>query len=119
MTENAGENQTPGAKPWQFQPGQSGNPVGKPKGARNAATLAAEALLDGETEATTRKAVELAKAGDHNRNPALSGADHAGAEVPQRVIRFAGSGCGGGSGACVLCGAGGDVRWRVWLRMRR
>ena len=48
----------------QFQPGQSGNPNGRPKGSRNASTLALEALLDGEAEALTRKAVELALAGD-------------------------------------------------------
>lgn len=40
-----------------------GNP-GKPKGARSRATMAAEALLDGEAEGLTRKAVELALAGD-------------------------------------------------------
>ena len=44
----------------QFESGQSGNP----KGARNKATLAAEALLDGKAEAITRKAIDLAKAGD-------------------------------------------------------
>ena len=33
-------------------------------GARNSATLAAEALLDGEAEALTRKAIELALGGD-------------------------------------------------------
>ena len=47
-----------------FEPGQSGNPAGRPKGARNKATLAIEALLDGEAEELTRKAIELAKAGD-------------------------------------------------------
>lgn len=47
-----------------FQPGQSGNPAGKPKGARSRYTLAAQALLDGETEALTRKAIELALQGD-------------------------------------------------------
>jgi len=47
-----------------FRPGQSGNPAGRPKGARNRATLAAEALLEGEAEALTRKAIELALAGD-------------------------------------------------------
>jgi hypothetical protein len=43
-----------------FQPGNSG----KPKGARHAATLAAEALLDSEAEALTRKAIEAAMGGD-------------------------------------------------------
>ena len=47
-----------------FAPGMSGNPAGRPKGARNRATVAAEALLEGEAEALTRKAVELALAGD-------------------------------------------------------
>jgi hypothetical protein len=47
-----------------FEPGQSGNPAGRPAGSRNAATLAIDALLDGEGEALTRKAIELAKAGD-------------------------------------------------------
>jgi hypothetical protein len=35
-----------------------------PQGARHRATLAAEALLDGEAEGLTRKAIELALAGD-------------------------------------------------------
>ena len=43
-----------------FRPG---NP-GRPKGARHKTTLAIEAILEGEAEALTRKAVELAKAGD-------------------------------------------------------
>ena len=47
-----------------FAPGQSGNPAGRPRGARNRATQAAEAILSGEAEALTRKAVELALAGD-------------------------------------------------------
>jgi hypothetical protein len=45
------------------RPFEPGNP-GRPKGSRNKATLAAEFLLDGEVEALTRKAIELAKAGD-------------------------------------------------------
>jgi len=57
--ENAG-----GKQGGRFQKGRSGNPAGKPKGARHRATLAAEALLDGEAEALTRKAIELALAGD-------------------------------------------------------
>jgi hypothetical protein len=47
-----------------FKPGRSGNPNGRPSGSRNRATLAIEALLEGEGEALTRKAIELAKAGD-------------------------------------------------------
>jgi hypothetical protein len=43
-----------------FGPGNAG----KPKGARHRITRAAEALLDGEGEALTRKAIELALAGD-------------------------------------------------------
>jgi len=37
---------------------------GRPKGARHKATVVAEMLLDGEAEALTRKAVEMALAGD-------------------------------------------------------
>jgi hypothetical protein len=58
--ENTGAIQAGG----RFRPGQSGNPKGKPKGARNKATLAAQALLEGEAEGIARKAVELALAGD-------------------------------------------------------
>jgi hypothetical protein len=37
---------------------------GRPSGSRNKATLALEALLDGEAEALTRKAIEMALEGD-------------------------------------------------------
>jgi hypothetical protein len=47
-----------------FQKGQSGNPTGRPKGSLNKATLAVQALLDGEAENLTRKAIELAIGGD-------------------------------------------------------
>lgn len=47
-----------------FAPGQSGNPSGRPKGSRNAATKAAMALLEGEAESLSRKLVELALEGD-------------------------------------------------------
>ena len=47
-----------------FRPGQSGNPAGRPKGARHATTVAIEALLEGEAETIARKAIDAAKAGD-------------------------------------------------------
>ena len=47
-----------------FPEGTSGNPAGRPRGARNRTTLAAEQLLDGEAEVLTRKLLELAKDGN-------------------------------------------------------
>jgi hypothetical protein len=47
-----------------FQKGQSGNPGGRPLGSRNKTTQAVDALLDGEAETLTRKAIEKAKDGD-------------------------------------------------------
>ena len=49
-----------------FAKGQSGNPAGRPLGSRNLATLAAQALLDGQLEAITQKAAEQALQGDIN-----------------------------------------------------
>ncbi len=54
----------PQANRGQYQPGQSGNPMGRPKGALNKTTLAAQAILDGEAEELIRKAVGLAKEGN-------------------------------------------------------
>ncbi|MFK4720541.1 hypothetical protein ABIE89_001641 [Bradyrhizobium niftali] len=59
QTENTGPKQDA-----RFQPGQSGNPSGRPRGSRNRTTLAVEALLDGEAETLTRKAIDLAVGGD-------------------------------------------------------
>ena len=54
--------QKPRGRP--FKPGESGNPKGRTPGTRCKATMAAQALLDGESEALTRKVVELALKGD-------------------------------------------------------
>jgi Family of unknown function (DUF5681) len=55
---------TGGKQAGKFRPGESGNPSGKPPGTRHKLTLAAEILLDGEAEALTRKAIDLALEGD-------------------------------------------------------
>lgn len=47
-----------------FEEGQSGNPGGRPKGSRNRSTKALEAIFEGEAEALTRKAIEMALDGD-------------------------------------------------------
>jgi hypothetical protein len=47
-----------------FAPGNSLGAAGRPLGTRHKATLALEALLDGEAEGLTRKAVEMALGGD-------------------------------------------------------
>ena len=50
--------------PKKWKKGVSGNPAGRPLGSRHKTTLAVEALLDGEAEGLTRKAVDMAMAGD-------------------------------------------------------
>ena len=60
MTVSPPRNNAPATRGRPFEPGNAG----RPKGARHRITRAAEALLDGETEVLTRKAIELALAGD-------------------------------------------------------
>ena len=64
MTVDSLQKQDEGSGDRLFRKGRSGNPAGRPPGSRNRATIAAEALLEGEAQALTRKAIELALAGD-------------------------------------------------------
>src|SRR5271169_4787644 len=61
---NRAENTAPIQRGRPFAPGKSGNPKGRPKGARNNATVIAEVLLDGEANAITRKLIDKALEGD-------------------------------------------------------
>ena len=47
-----------------FAKGNSANPAGKPKGTLHRTTRAILAMMEGEAEAITRKAIDLALAGD-------------------------------------------------------
>jgi hypothetical protein len=58
------ENTGPKQRGRPFVPGQSGNPHGKPKGAKHTALLALDAIGAEGAEAVLRKTVEAAQAGD-------------------------------------------------------
>lgn len=47
-----------------WKPGQSGNPAGKPKGARNRMTLLALAVMESDVEAIARTVTQAALGGD-------------------------------------------------------
>lgn len=62
-SENSGSKQEPG-KGSRFRKGQSGNPAGKPRGARHATTIMAERLLADDAEAVVRAVLDKARQGD-------------------------------------------------------
>jgi len=55
-----------------WKPGQSGNPDGRPRGSRNAAVAALEAIGQANAEAVVRKLVETALGGDVQALKALA-----------------------------------------------
>jgi Family of unknown function (DUF5681) len=60
MTENSDEDQ----KPWRFKKGRSGNPAGKPKGARHKTTLLAEKLMQNDAKNIVNAVLAAARDGD-------------------------------------------------------
>lgn len=60
MTETTGADQARG----RFRPGQSGNPAGRPRGARHKATVLAEKLMADDVEAIVRSVISAARSGD-------------------------------------------------------
>ena len=60
MTENSAGNQ----RGRSFEKGRSGNPAGKPKGARHKTTLLAEKLMQDDAGAVVKAVVGAAKGGD-------------------------------------------------------
>jgi hypothetical protein len=61
--DKTGKKQGRGDVVTRFQPGASGNPGGRPKGARNRATKAAQDLLDGASGELVAALIEKARAG--------------------------------------------------------
>ena len=64
MAENAPAKQRRRGRGRPFEPGQSGNPRGKPRGTRHRVTLLAEKLMADDTEAVMRAVIDAAKGGD-------------------------------------------------------
>jgi hypothetical protein len=64
MAENTAAKQPRRGPGRRFEPGQSGNPAGKPKGCRNRAGILLEAISDADLAAIVTKLVTQAKAGD-------------------------------------------------------
>lgn len=58
MTDNTDKKQN---KPWQFQPGESGNPNGRPKGSKNFTTKVREALEKLSEDGTPRETLLIEK----------------------------------------------------------
>jgi hypothetical protein len=64
MAETAAAKQRRRGRGRPFERGQSGNPAGKPRGARHRITMLAEKLMADDTEGVVRAVVNAAKGGD-------------------------------------------------------
>src|SRR5271169_2371069 len=98
-----------------FEKGRSGNPGGRRRGSRNKATLAAAALLAGESEASTRKAVEMALAGRPPSFIHLGNCPNLGQFVTGLIV---GSGGANAAFATASAASGGPCRLRTRARRR-
>ncbi len=64
MTERSAANSAQKQRGRPFAKGRSGNPQGKPKGARHRASILAEQIMAGDAEEIVKVVVAMAKAGD-------------------------------------------------------
>lgn len=58
------EDRMRGVKPYQFKPGESGNPAGRPKGSKNRMKLLAEQLIGNNAKAIVKKVIDMALHGN-------------------------------------------------------
>jgi hypothetical protein len=58
------EDQMRGVKPYQFKPGESGNPLGRPKGSKNRMKLLAEQLIGSNAKLIVKKVIAMALNGN-------------------------------------------------------
>src|SRR6266404_5105931 len=83
MVKNAQKKQRRRGPGRQFEPGQSGNPAGRPRSARNRATVLAEKLMQDDIEDVVRAVVDAAKERDMTAAKLVPRPADPGREIPQ------------------------------------